>query len=388
MNKPWSLPFRYVAGIVTFLLFIAFLVYARETIEPLIIAAFIAYLINPAVVLLNRHTKMSRTAAVNLVYFTFVILLLAVPATLTPIFFDELKGVVRDLLALIEEVREILSHPIVLGGQRFHFEQLGESLTQFQGAFSSPLPAEAFLLIENTSRGALWFVIIAVVVYLFLAEWPRIRDWMVNLPPDAYRAEVRELYLRVRAVWMAYLRGQILLMVVVGVIFTIAWWIMGIPGALVLGMIAGLFTLVPDVGPFLAVALAIGVALLEGSTWIPLSNLWVALIVLIVYLVLINIKNFWLRPYIMGRSVHMNEGVVLVVILVATILSGILGALLVVPVLASVIVIFRYVLARVVGRQPFQRTSQGDDLAGDLEPPKVDCLPARTRRRPRKINRN
>lgn len=48
------------------------------------------------------------------------------------------------------------------------------------------------------------------------------------------------------------------------------------PGALVLGMLAGLFTLIPDVGPFLAAALALGVALLEGSSWIPLSNFWVA----------------------------------------------------------------------------------------------------------------
>jgi hypothetical protein len=137
-------------------------------------------------------------------------------------------------------------------------------------------------------------------------------------------------------------------------VFTIAWLILGIPGAFVLGVVAGLFTLIPDVGPFLAMVLAAGVALLEGSTWIPLSNFWVTGIVLIVYLVLINLKNFFLRPYIMGRSVHMNEALVFIAIIIATILQGILGALLVVPVLASVVVIAGYLQRRVLGLPPFE----------------------------------
>jgi predicted PurR-regulated permease PerM len=174
------------------------------------------------------------------------------------------------------------------------------------------------------------------------------------LAPPPYRPEMEELYDRIKRVWMAYLRGQIVLMVIVGAVFTLAWLILGIPGALVLGLVAGLFTLVPDVGPFLAMVLAAGVALLEGSTWIPLSNFWVTGIVLLVYLVLINLKNFFLRPYIMGRSVHMNEALIFVAIIVATILKGILGALLVVPLLASVVVIGGYIQRRVLGLPPFE----------------------------------
>jgi Predicted permease len=144
------------------------------------------------------------------------------------------------------------------------------------------------------------------------------------------------------------------LMVIVGAVFTVVWTIMGIPGALVLGVIAGLFTLVPDVGPFLAVMIAAGVALLEGSTWIPLSNFWVAGILILVYLVLINLKNFFLRPYIMGRSVHMNEALVFIIIVIATILEGILGALLVVPLVASTVLIASYIQRRVLGLSPFE----------------------------------
>ena len=151
---------------------------------------------------------------------------------------------------------------------------------------------------------------------------------------------------------MAYLRGQIVLMIIVGVVFTIVWLFMGIPGALVLGVLAGLFTLVPDVGPFIAVVIAAGVALLEGSTWIPLSNFWVAGILILVYLVLI-------------------------VILIATILEGVIGALLVVPVLASIILIADYIQRRVLGLPPFE----GDGSTQFVVPPEKLNPPRREWRR-------
>lgn len=370
----WSLSFRYFLGILFLGALIAFVFYAHDAVRNLVIAGFVAYLINPAVVYLSTQTKMTRRAAVNVVYFSALILLVGVPATLTPIFYDEVQIVIQDLLDLSNQLRQILSEPINFFGLSFHLEEWGQSLFQIQNAFLTPVPEEALQLLETTSVGVLWFLIILVSVHLFLSEWPNMRDSLINAAPPAYRPELHELYRRVRRIWMAYLRGQIVLMIIVGVVFTIAWIIMGIPGALVLGVLAGLFTLVPDVGPFLAVVLTAGVALLEGSTWIPLSNFWVAMIVVAVYLVLINLKNFFLRPYIMGRSVHMNEALVFVIILVATILEGILGALLVVPVFASGVLIANYIQRRVMGLSPFE-----DDGSRQFVLPE-DRIPARTRK--------
>jgi predicted PurR-regulated permease PerM len=370
----WSLSFRYFLGILFLGALIAFVFYAHDAVRNLVIAGFVAYLINPAVVYLSTQTKMTRRAAVNVVYFSALILLVGVPATLTPIFYDEVQIVIQDLLDLSNQLRQMLSQPINFFGLSFHLEEWGQSLFQIQNAFLTPVPEEALQLLETTSVGVLWFLIILVSVHLFLSEWPNMRDGLINFAPPEYRAELHELYTRVRRIWIAYLRGQIVLMIIVGVVFTIAWIIMGIPGALVLGVLAGLFTLVPDVGPFLAMVLTAGVALLEGSTWIPLSNFWVAGIVVVVYLILINMKNFFLRPYIMGRSVHMNEALVFVIILIATILEGILGALLVVPVFASAVLIANYVQRRVMGLSPFE-----DDGSRQFVIPE-DRIPARTRK--------
>ena len=277
-NIVWSESFRYLVGIIIFVVFIGLLIYAHEAVKMLVIAGFIAYIISPAVAVLMQKTKLSRTAAVNVVYFSALIVLIGVPATLTPIFFDEIKIVASDLLDLSRQTSAMLTKPVQFGSMVFHFEQLGASLGHLQESVLTPLPEEALALLETTSVNVLWFLVILVSVHLFMSEWPHIREWMIDLAPQAYHDDMSELYIRLRNVWVAYLRGQIVLMVVVGVVFTIAWLILGIPGALVLGVLAGLFTLIPDVGPFLAAVLAMAVALLEGSSWIPLPNYGVAFI--------------------------------------------------------------------------------------------------------------
>jgi len=353
MNNNWSMPFRYTVGILAFVAFIAILIFAHEAVNALVIAGFSAYLINPVVVFLINRTRMSRKLAVNLVYFSALVLLVGLPASLTPLFLDEARLIIQDLLDLTDQLQLYFAQPFEFAGYEFHFEQLGESLNQLETTVLSPIPRELLQLLESTSVGVLWFLVILVSVHLFLSHWPRMRNWLIELSPSRYQDEMRELYRRISQVWMAYLRGQIVLMIIVGIVFTIAWWIIGIPGALALGVIAGFFTLVPDVGPFLAAVLAVGVALLEGSSWIPLSNVWVAGIVAITYLVLINLKGLLLRPYVMGRSVHMNEGLVFIAIMMATILAGIMGALLVVPVLATVVVAGEYVRRKVLGLPAF-----------------------------------
>jgi len=382
-NNQWSVSSRYVAGIIVFFAVIALLIYAREAMKMLVIAAFAAYLISPAVTLLTNNTKLSRKAAVNIVYFSSLVVLVGLPATLTPIFFDETKIVASDLLDLSRQISVLLTQPVQFGNMVFHFEQLGQSFGQLQESILTPLPAEALALLESTSVNVLWLLVILVSVHLFMSEWPHMRDWLVDLAPEEYHYDMLELCRRIRNVWMAYLRGQIVLMLVVGVVFTVAWLILGIPGALVLGVLAGFFTLIPDVGPFLAAMLAVGVALLEGSSWIPLSNFWVAGIVGLTYLVLINLKNFFLRPMIMGRSLRMNEALIFIAIMIATILEGIMGALLVVPLLASVVVIMEYLRRRVLGLAPFaaEDEKQFASPPETIAPQQKNKIPAKEKRK-------
>ena len=137
-------------------------------------------------------------------------------------------------------------------------------------------------------------------------------------------------------------------MAIVGVMFTLAWLAIGLPGALILGIITGVLTIIPDLGPAIAAILAAVVALFEGSTFLNISNFWFAVLVIGIYLLLINIKGIWIRPRIFARSVHMHDGIVFIAIMAAVVLQGILGALVIVPVLASLGVLGRYVYHQLV----------------------------------------
>ena len=354
----WGLSVRYIVLGILLLLFLLVLWSIRSVLEPLIIAAFIAYLIHPAVNFLTNRTRLSRSGAVNLVFIVTIVFIIGTPASLTTIFFDEFSQVITDVLNLFNQFILWLQQPQLVANFPIDLRQLADRLTQFRATFLSSLPNQAIQILGKTSLGAVWVLVVLVTVYYLLAEWPHLRGGVIGAFPEKFAPELKELYQRLRKIWMNYLRGQLLLMLIVGVAFTIAWEIIGIPGALVLGVIGGFLTLIPDVGPFLAAAAAIGVALLEGSnwSWMPASNLVVALIVLATYLILITIKNFWIRPVIMGRSVQMHEALVLVSILLATILWGILGALIIVPVLASLSIIVDYLRRRIFGLAPFPST--------------------------------
>lgn len=355
--KQWSLSLRLIVLFFLIILIgIAFWI-IQPVINPIIIAAFVAYLINPLVNLLTNRAKISRRAAVLLSFSISILLLLGAPASMT-LFLDELLQVIRDLGGILNQLTDWLGSSHTILGYPLDLNQLALRIDEFRKAFIPTLAENALQLIEQTSMGALWIIVTLVAVFFILSEWPRMRDRFLHSFPEDYYPEIEELYKRLKVIWMNYLRGQILLMLIVGIVFSIAWTIIGLPGAIVLGIVAGFLTLIPDVGPFMAALLAAAVALLEGSNWINLPNLAVALIVLVVYLVLIGIKNFWLRPFIMGRSIHMPESLVFIYIILATVIWGILGALLVIPVIASITVLFDYLRRRILGMAPFPETIQ------------------------------
>jgi predicted PurR-regulated permease PerM len=366
MKERWTPATRYfVIGLaLVFLVFVGWQI--REIFAPLITAGLVAYIFYPFVEMFRRRFKLSQGVASRIVFFFSLALMIAVPVSLTPTLVRELDVVVNDLLKTVDELELLLAKPIEIANLQLHLNNLVPDVRGSLTAVLEFLPEDALLLLETTSRGTLWFLVIVVSVYYFMTDWDKMRDWAISLAPANYRHDIWRLYREIKAVWMGYLRGQLTLMTIVAVVFGIIWSIIGLPGALVLGILAGLFSLVPDVGPFAATALALIVALLEGSTWLPVNNFIFALIVAGLYVVLINIKNIWLRPLIYGRSVHMHEGIVFVAIIAAVIFTGIIGAFIVVPVLASLGVIGRYVHARLLNLPAF--VDEEPASSSDLEP--------------------
>jgi predicted PurR-regulated permease PerM len=376
MTHNWSHVFRYWILSILTITFSMLLWFGRELITPLIIACLLAFVLNPAIGFLMRRVRMTRPVAVNIVFFTGLGSLATLPAIMLPRLVSEIQVFFGDLQSTLTQVQDFVSQPVIILGWIFNFETLLPDFTRLLSESITAVPENAFRLLEDTTKSLIWGLVILVATYCLLKDWSRLRDSVFFLIPAPYQPDARHLFREIREVWQGYLRGNLALMLFVGVAFSLAWTVIGLPGALLLGIITGLFTIIPDLGPTIAAVLAVLVALFEGSTYLQISNLWFALLVIGIYLLLINIKGVWLRPLIFARSVHMHGGVVFIAIMAAVVLQGILGALLVVPVMASAGVLGGYTYRRLLGLTPWPVDAETNEnfTANDEESDPVDLL--------------
>jgi predicted PurR-regulated permease PerM len=328
--------------------------YLHSAIKPLIIGGLIAYLLNPLVSLLNERTKWPRVLIVNLVFWLSIIVVLAIPALMIPTLISEVETLSRDLHDFYLVLQESVSKPISIIGWELNVLVPLPDLDKLPGLDVKTVTESIFFLIESITENMLWLLVILATTFYLLKDWALLREWIIGLAPVHYQSDVRKIHEEIKEVWRGYLRGNLVLMLIVWVTFSLAWLAIGLPAALVLGILAGVLTIIPDLGPAIAAGVAILVAYVEGSTYILMSNFWFAVLVFGIYIVLINIKNILVRPKLFGRSVHMHEGVVFIAIIIAVLMEGILGALVVVPVLASIGVIGKYFRNRLYKLPPFE----------------------------------
>jgi predicted PurR-regulated permease PerM len=357
MTRDWSTTTRVVVVVVTILLAAVFLYAFRQMIKPLIVAGVLAYGLNLLVKPLRDKTELSHKAAVNLVYLFFLLVIIATPGTLIPLTVSQAEALSAEIRVLQENFQAFLVSPLIILGRTINLNEVLANFIAFNSEVFSPNPERALNVIETTSISLVWLLVIFVTTYYLLMDSGGLMTWLVNLAPESGRTDIRRLMTEIDNIWHAYIRGTLALMIIMAIVFIIVGLVIGLPGAVAIGLFTGLLSMVPEIGPLIAGILAVLVALVEGSTYLPIPNFWFAALVAGIYLVIMQIKSIWLRPHVMGRFMHMNTGLVFLAIIAAVVLEGILGALLVLPLMASVGIIGRYVRARMLNIEPWSPES-------------------------------
>lgn len=355
MTPRWSVPARFFVLALLLLLFALFLYWIRPLLSPLIIAALTAYLLYPLVERVNRHPKLSYKTAVSIVYLPFIAILIATPGTLVPTLVRQLRSLGDELQSIFTQIEAVLESPIVIFDRTIPRDWLADFIDELTASFS-PAAAQAISVIEATSTSLIWFLIILFTAFYLLRDWQNLVDAFFKVIPEAEWPDVRRLLSEINIAWRSYLRGTLALMIIMGVVFTIIGLALGLPGAVALGLMTGILSIIPEVGPFVSGVIASLVALFQGSSYLPLSNFWFAVLIMAIYIFVMQIKSFWLRPLIMGRFLHMNTGLVLIAIVGAALLSGILAALIILPVLASIFLIGHYLRCRLLDIPPWPQS--------------------------------
>ncbi len=222
------------------------------------------------------------------------------------------------------------------------FRQLGYRLEPelTLGGAPGADPPWSQMLPTLSMAGYLSFVVICTVVFAYywlLYRERSVRGLLLLLPMER-RAAAERLWLEIEGRLGDYLRGQFILAVVVGVLSLVGFWIAGVPFALLLAVMAGVFELVPFIGPFIST----GVAMAVGFSESPQT----ALAALIVGLIVQQFENNILAPRVMDETVGISPVVTLLAFVGFGALFGPAGALLAIPLAAALQVLFGAWLSR------------------------------------------
>jgi predicted PurR-regulated permease PerM len=361
----WSVQTRYLVLIILLLLLAALLYYARVLIGPLVIAALLAYVLEPSCTLLAQKTRLPRRWAVVVVYLLFLVLLAGIPATVAPVMLMQIDEIRAELALLETNLSEFLEHANLLGIPLLPASGSGEVQDFFSILYE---PQRIFGVLIAATENLAWILIIFVTTFYFLLDGERLREWVYCQVPTEYQEDLRRLHTQIQEIWQAYLRGQLLLMLIIGLLTWIMGLAVGLRGALLIGIVAGVLDVIPSLGPVVAMLIAGVVAYLEGSTYLPLSRMWFTVLVVGLFMGIQAFENVWLRPRILSRSLRLHPAVVFVAIVGALSLAGVVAALVVVPLISTMQIVFRYLLRKVTGLDPWPETAHVSALPN---PPQV-----------------
>lgn len=307
-----------VAVIVALRLIFEALSELSHVIVLIVFGIVIAFALAPIVERIGRRT--GRSVAVLL---TALIALIAVVGSLVAL----AVPLVRETAELAREVPRVVAlassnEPINVAGIEISGEvrqRIGTELGARVGDWSQ----EAARAALRVGAAIFDFLIVFVLGIYFLASAPRVRRWVDGVVPTRQRAEFRRIEAEAARLFGRYIRGQLLLGLIIGTVSAIAYLVLGVPYAVFLGVLAGILELVPIAGPIVAGAVAALVSLTEPF---PLV-IWVVLAATAIQ----QLENHLLVPRIAGNAVGLHPIAALLAVLVGVEVAGVVGALFAVP---------------------------------------------------------
>jgi predicted PurR-regulated permease PerM len=320
----------------------------REVILWILIAAFIALVLNPSVNFLQRH-RFRRGAAVGLVFAVAVIFFAGLMGLFGYPLVNSLTHVATSLPTMVKQVQKghgWLAHTL----QHFHLltwvQKNAPKLETYAKNLSKPALSEGTNLAGAVFSTILSLFTIAFLSLFMLLEAPKIRAGLLRTMRPDRRHDLADIAHQVSHQVTGYVLGTIALSLMFGVVVLVTMVILGVPFALLVGLWVALVAMIPLVGGLIAAVPSVLIALLHSPT--------AGVVMLIVFVGFQLVENHFLYPVIMSRSVRMNPLWVLLSVLIGANLGGVFGstlgalagAVVAIPVGGAVQVIFKELWAR------------------------------------------
>jgi len=375
----WSTGTKYFVAALLFLGILGILYISSGSISTIVFAALLTFIVHPIIKYFQRRFKMRRGGATLMTYVLVLALLFLLPFLIVPSIVEAISFFTEiDYLALIQSAGDWLQNqaailenlPFVGSSLSSSLEELARILNDAAAQNPQANGAELEISFQNIGGrisqtlaflgkvvGPLVAFVMKVIFVLLISlhmslSIELLRDASRRLIPDAYEAEIRDLFRRLIVIWQSFLRGQMSLMVIMGLLVWFGNLILGTPQALLLGVLAGLLEVIPSLGPLLATIPAVILALLFGSTNLAIENWAFALFVIAFYLLIQVVENQLLVPYILGDAVDLPPLFVIIGVVIGGSAFGLLGVFLATPVISSGREIFMYLYDKILEPPP------------------------------------
>jgi predicted PurR-regulated permease PerM len=330
---PWSDQSVRLAVLGAAVVFILWL--ARGIIGPFVVAAVLAYAFSPVVTAVQDRTRVPRAAIIGIGYllvFAVVGVLAFVAAERAGKELVDLSSGGRDVIS--SALHKLLGDTITVAGNQYNVDDLAAQIRQaFLGYINSP--TSAVQTAEQAVDIGLQAVLCLIVTFYLLLDGHRFGTFALRFLDREQRADALRIARRIHTVLGRWLRGQLLLIILVAAVFyVILGPLLHVPYALALAMLSGVLEIVPLVGPIVA-------AVLAGTVTFARHGTDTTVVVLVAYLIVRQVEDQVVMPLVIGRAVHLHPVVTIFAVLLGLSTWGVLGGLLGVPVAAALNVTLR-----------------------------------------------
>jgi predicted PurR-regulated permease PerM len=320
----------------------------------LFMAILLAAALEPIVGWLRERLPLGRAGTILVVYATFFVTVLALAFIVVPAALNQAGQIAQELPAFFADLRDRVStiRPAALSSS---LTALIDSVAEVFEPAPPPDPNDVVEVGSAVAEAVVALATLLTLVFFWLVEHARIQRYVLAFLPAAQRPGARVAWNDIETRLGLWVRGQLILMGVIGLATGIACALLGLPGALLLGLVAALTEAIPIIGPLVGAVPAVLVA----ATISP----ELALVVALVYVVIQLIEGSVLTPMVMRNTIGISPLLVLVSLLVGTAVAGLAGALLAVPIAASLEIVLSRLQARErpVAQDPASIEASGDD---------------------------
>jgi len=333
----------YAWSIIGLLIVLGLLFYAFNAIKaaiiPLLFAITIAFILSPFIDFMNK--KLKNFISIFIAYLVvagllFLVLFFGIPTVVEQFqyFSSKIPDYITNLINFINETSS--NNPILENSDVFPIE--AEKITQYIGNSFSTQDSTLFQNVVDFTGLIMNLIIILIVgpvlsVYI-VKDSKKLRSVVIRVIPYKYRMDAGELLDRINKVTGAYLRGRIFVAVIFGVLAYIGLLLFKIDFAYLLAFFAATASLIPFFGAFIAAVPSVIAAFLVS----PLTALWVILF----FVGLQFIENYFIEPFIMKEQIHLHPGLTIFVLIAGSAAFGFIGLILSVPLAAILLSILKY----------------------------------------------